>query len=479
MTNFKIVTGTKSTQHLVLIADKNTDFTGLGFSEEILSIIVQSLKDSLPSLHFQIGKKHIWLDIQNLAVQSAKDKELYRRSAAKLWIKIQEYKTENILIQNISESTEATFLYAEAMALAAYQFDKYKTNNTSENIALQEIQMLAKDISKKEIKLLQTIVEATCIARNWVNEPQNFLTAVQLGKEIQKLGKAAPFKVEVWNKAKIESHKMGGLLAVNAGSQLPPTFSILEYKPKVHQNKKPLVLIGKGVVYDTGGLSLKPTENSMDKMKSDMAGAAAVAATIYAVAKAELPVYIIGLIPATDNRPGENAYTPGDVITMHSGLTVEVLNTDAEGRLILADALSYAKKLNPELVIDIATLTGAAMRAIGSEGIVFMGNADTSIKNNFIEAGYQVHERLVEFPLWEEYNNYIKSDIADIKNIGGALAGATTAGMFLQHFTDYPWLHLDIAGMAMTDKKDAYRPKNGTGVGVRLFFEFIKNKFLV
>ncbi|MFL5729672.1 MAG: leucyl aminopeptidase family protein, partial [Cytophagaceae bacterium] len=233
--------------------------------------------------------------------------------------------------------------------------------------------------------------------------------------------------------------------------------------------------VGKGVVYDTGGLSLKPSE-SMSMMKCDMAGAAAVAATIYALAKNKIPLHVIGLIPATDNRPGENAITPGDVITMLSGGTVEVLNTDAEGRLILADALTYAARYKPQLVIDLATLTGSALRAIGKEGIVFMGNAAEKTKKSFSDSGYEVYERLVEFPLWEEYGKQNESDIADIKNLGSGEAGAITAAKFLEHFVDYDWMHLDIAGMAFLGGTDYYRGKNGTGVGVRLLYNFLKKQ---
>src|SRR5690606_37581030 len=187
----------------------------------------------------------------------------------------------------------------------------------------------------------------------------------QLAKEIARLGKEAGFKVTTLNKARIEKEKMGGILAVNQGSILPPTFTIMEHKPNKPVNKKPIVLVGKGVVYDTGGLSLKPTPASMDRMKSDMSGAAVVTGAMYAAAMLQLPLHIIALVPATDNRPGENAYVPGDVITMYSGTTVEVLNTDAEGRLLLADALHYAKRYNPELVVDFATLTGSAAMAVG------------------------------------------------------------------------------------------------------------------
>ena len=268
---------------------------------------------------------------------------------------------------------------------------------------------------------------------------------------------------------------MGGLLAVNQGSIDPPTFSIMNWKPKGATNKKPIVIIGKGIVYDTGGLSLKPTPNSMDLMKSDMGGSAAVVGAIIAIAKAKLNIHVIGLVPATDNRPSGNAYAPGDVITMHDGTSVEVLNTDAEGRLILADALSYAKKYDPELVIDLATLTGAAARAIGKQGIVAMGNDENTMAALKV-SGDEVHERLAEFPFWDEYAEDLKSNIADLKNLGGPEAGAITAGKFLEHFTNYPYTHLDIAGPAFMLSPFNYRGIGGTGVGVRLLFNFLKNK---
>jgi leucyl aminopeptidase len=214
----------------------------------------------------------------------------------------------------------------------------------------------------------------------------------------------------------------------------------------------------------------------MDSMKCDMAGAATVAGTFYAVAKNKLPIHLIGLIPATDNRPSGNAIAPSDVITMMSGTTVEIRNTDAEGRLILADALHYAKQYEPELVIDLATLTGAAVRAIGTYGTLMFGTANENVKKNLQQIGEIVYERLVELPIWEEYEEEIKSDIADIKNLGSDLAGATTAAAFLKHFTNYPWIHLDIAGTAWLDKPEAYKTKNGTGTGVRLLYHFLKER---
>jgi leucyl aminopeptidase len=255
----------------------------------------------------------------------------------------------------------------------------------------------------------------------------------------------------------------------------PPTFSILTWKPEKPKNDKPIILVGKGVVYDTGGLSLKPTNDSMDYMKSDMAGAAAVAGALYALASNKVPVHVVGIIPATDNRPDGNAYVPGDVIRMYDNSTVEVLNTDAEGRMILADGLSWAEKLDPELVFSIATLTGAAHAAIGKYGLVSMGNAGKKAMDALKKSGEQVFERIAEFPFWDEYDELLKSDVADLKNIGGRYAGAITAGKFLEHFTNYPYIHLDIAGPAFNKTRDSYRGKGGSGIGVRLFYDFIKN----
>ena len=364
--------------------------------------------------------------------------------------------------------------YAETLVLCNYQFLKYF--NTKKPHSLIAVSLVS-DLNEQDIDLLNACLKGTYIAKDLVNEPLSHLTALQYSKEIESIGKLAGFSVEVLHKKKIESLKMGGLLAVNKGSLDPPTFNILEWKVASPVNSRPIILVGKGIVYDTGGLSLKPTANSMDIMKSDMGGSAAVVGTMYAIAKAQLNVHVIGLIPATDNRPSGNAYAPGDVITMFDGTTVEVMNTDAEGRLILADALSFAKKYSPELDIDVATLTGAAARAIGKQGIVAMGN-DTLTMAKLKESGQRVHERIAEFPFWDEYKDDLKSPIADLKNLGGPEGGAITAGKFLEHFTDYPYTHLDIAGMAFMTTPFSYHGKGGTGVGVRLLFDFLTAKCL-
>jgi len=383
-------------------------------------------------------------------------------------------KADAVSVLNTTGESALAYAFTEGLALSNYKFSKYLTKD-KEDKALTKVLVDKNTLSKAEVEELNILVNAVFAARTLINEPVSFLTAKQLGEEFKKLAKEAGVKAEVFDKKKIETLKMGGLLAVNYGSQDPPSFSVLEYKPAKAKNKQPIVLVGKGVVYDTGGLSLKPTGNSMDQMKSDMSGGACVAAVITAAAKAKLPLHIVALVPATDNRPGENAYTPGDVIRMMDGSTVEVLNTDAEGRMILADALHYAKKFKPELVIDVATLTGAAMRALGSHASAYMGTASKSTKEKIEKSGYDTFERLWEFPLWEEYGKMLQSDIADQKNIGGELAGMITAGKFLEKFTDYPWLHLDIAGAAFTLSESDYRGRGGTAIGVRLLFNFLKN----
>ncbi|WP_242919339.1 leucyl aminopeptidase family protein [Pontibacter liquoris] len=413
-----------------------------------------------------------------LAVAEAKT-EGSRREALRQagYTLLKQLRTDNVAALAIQDKTgtDASLYLAEGLYLSNYQYLKHKTKNTKPS-PLQSITIADAHVHAQDVTELANLLEAVCKVRDLVNEPHSHQTAVQLSEELTAFGEAAGFKTEVLDELKIQSLKMGGLLAVNQGSEEPATFTIMEWKPENAKNTKPYVLVGKGVVYDTGGLSLKPTPQSMDYMKSDMAGAAAVAGVLYAVAKNKLPLHVIGLVPATDNRPGGNAVAPGDVITMHNGMTVEVLNTDAEGRLILADALSFAHKYNPELVFDLATLTGAAMRAVGKEGMVAMGTAGDQVMAELKKGGDAVHERLVEFPLWEEYKKHMESDVADLKNIGGADAGAITAGIFLQHFTSYPWVHFDIAGTAYLHSEDAYRGKLATGSGVRLLYNFLRTK---
>jgi len=421
------------------------------------------------------NNKDLFLQFIELNPTGYLNLEAARKAGGILATELKSLKINSILLSTDSTDSSLLLAYAEGLALGSYQFGRYKKEVPE--IYIKTI-FLKGNIDQNQIADLEGLIQGTFLARDLVNIPASHQSAEQLSESIKEIGSDSGFKVEILNKSKIEALKMGGLLSVAAGSLDPPTFNILEWKPENAKNSQPVIFVGKGVVFDTGGLTLKPTPNSMDLMKSDMAGAAAVIGALYTVAKTKLPFHVIGLIPATDNRPGVRATEPGDVITMYDGTTVEVMNTDAEGRLILGDALHYAKKYNPEIVIDLATLTGAAARAIGQQGIVYMSTADEKSKDTLEKSGEAVYERCVEFPLWEEYGELIKSDIADLKNVAsGANAAAITAGKFLEHFIDYPWIHLDIAAPAYISANDSYRPKFGTGVGVRLLINFLKNRY--
>lgn len=438
---------------------KDKQLTELFTQEDLLKIA-----DSKEKFDYTKKGNHF-----NFAVCSDQSDEQLRVSGSF----IQKIISDKIEKLQIIGSDKSVVLFSEGLILANYKFTKYLSE--ANEYKLSEI-ILLEDVKSSKVDELVNSCKVVYWTRDMVNEPVSYLTALKLSEEVAKAGEEAGFSVTVLNKSQIEALKMGGLLGVNRGSMDPPTFTIAEYKHPKAVNKNPIILVGKGVVYDTGGLSLKPTPGSMDCMKSDMAGAAAVAGAIYLAALQKLKINLIVLIPATDNRPGMDAYTPGDILTMHNGSTVEVLNTDAEGRLILADALSYADKYKPEVVIDAATLTGAAVRAIGTHASIVMGNAGDEYFKELEEAGNQVHERVVRFPFWDEYYKEMKSTIADLKNIGGGNAGMITAGKFLEHFIKSPYIHMDVAGPTWLDSPEAYRPKGGTGNGVRLFYQFLKNR---
>ena len=460
----------------ILITNENPDYSSLNLNPEETNTL-QRIKEAKKSvISFYKGAGTDMFQFLEERPSKNANHESARVAGANLASELKSQNIQEITIGTDSKDNDVLICYAVGLALASYRFSKYKKDAPDKSL---KTIYLSGGIDKNGLDELQAIVDGIYHARDLVNTPSSHQTAEQLSSSIQEMGDVAGFKVEVLNKSKIEALKMGGLLSVAAGSIDPPTFNILEWKPDNAINQKPVVFVGKGVVFDTGGLTLKPTPNSMDQMKSDMAGAAAVAGAFYAIAKAKMPYHVIGLIPATDNRPGMKATAPSDVITMYGGTTVEVMNTDAEGRLILGDALEYAKKYNPDLVIDLATLTGAAVRAIGQYGIIFMGTADEKDKAILKKSGEETYERLVELPLWDEYDDLLKSDTADLRNVSsGTNAGAITAGKFLEHFTEgYPWLHLDIAGPAYISSTDAYRTRNATGSGVRLLIKYLKNRY--
>ena len=393
-------------------------------------------------------------------------RELVRNEGCKIADSLNALDCKSLAIVDLS-GADMALVFAEGVELANYRFNKYLSEK--KKVSLVEVKVCG-DVCEKEVARLNSLVKGVFIARDIVNEPLSYMTAKKLAETIEEVGKSCGFKTEILDKKQIESLKMGGLLAVNRGSVEPPTFSILKWEPENAINEHPYILVGKGLVFDTGGYDLKPS-SSMDTMKSDKSGGAAVVGTIAALAMAKVPVKVYGLVPATENRIGATAYVPEDIITMYDGTTVEIANTDAEGRLILADALSYAKKYNPELVIDMATLTGAAIVAVGDKNTAVLGTSPDDIAK-MKECGFNVWERLIELPLWDDFAEQLDSPIADMKNCGKRSGGTITAAMFLKHFTDYKWIHLDIAGPAFTEKKDSYRGNGGTSVPTRLLFRY-------
>jgi leucyl aminopeptidase len=400
--------------------------------------------------------------------------EELRKTASNIKKLIKSNNHKEIVITSSNAAESSVEAFTEGLILSFYSFERYKTHTDEMDKKSYPVKLLLHcKLKPAGLNWLKDLCHAVYLTRNMINEPPNHLNTTALSREIKRMGKEAGFSVEVLGKGKIEALKMGGLLAVNRGSVDPPLFCILEWKPSGKVNKKPIALVGKGIIYDTGGLNIK-TGDYMAQMKADMAGAATVAGVIYTIARCKIPVHVVGLIPATDNRPGGNAYTQGDILTMYNKSTVEVCNTDAEGRLILADAISYSSHYSPELIIDIATLTGSAAMTFGNQAIAVMGNADRKYFSLLEEAGNEVYERTAELPFWDEYSERIKSDIADIKNVGGREAGAIIAGKFLESFADAPLIHLDIAGTGLLKKDDFYRIKEGPGSGLRLLATFIK-----
>jgi len=366
----------------------------------------------------------------------------------------------------------------EGALLAAYRFDAYKSDHRP--APLTQVAILvdgaARDDAGEGVSRGRIVAEATSLARDLVNEPAGSLPPSRFAERVSVAARAAGLSVEVWDETRIAAERLGGLLAVAAGSTQPPRLVRLRYEPEGATPETPLVaLVGKGITFDSGGLSLKPPTGMMT-MKCDMGGAAAVVASMVAVAQLGAPVRVVGYAPLTENLPSGSATKPGDVFTARNGKTVEVLNTDAEGRLILSDALSLAAEEAPAAIVDLATLTGACVVALGDSIAGLMGN-DEALAGRIRAAGERAGEVFWPLPLPEEYEDHIESSVADMKNIGvTGQAGALSAGLLLQKFVDgRPWAHLDIAGPAFTDKERHYLRKGGTGFAVRTLVELVSS----
>ncbi len=382
------------------------------------------------------------------------------------------YKTEykGISIEDITRSV------VEGVLLSLYNFTMYKTLKKEDKAVINNFTLIVqkKDVLakvKSVAKNTQTVAEAVCFTRDIVNMAGSDATPTFLANKAKEIAKKTGVKCRTLSRPDMKRLGMGGILNVSRGSSQPPKFIILEYNTR-KKNNDTIVLIGKGVTFDSGGISLKPGAN-MDLMKADMAGAAAVLGAFKAISNLKPATHIVGLVPCTENMPSGSALKPGDIIKCMSGKTVEILNTDAEGRLILADAIAYAKRYKPDAIIDLATLTGACVAALGTFTSGMLGNND-KLKERVKHAGEKSHERVWELPLWKEYYELIKSNIADIKNTGGRYAGTITAACFLGEFVEnFPWVHLDIDGTFLVEKDTPYIRKGATGVGVRLLTRLI------
>ena len=459
----------KKSKVYVIDTIKTLEKTGLS-KDEIDHVRQQHKKNKITCFEFNRFAYTDFVVILDDSKSENANLEQARIAGKEMYSRLNKLKISTIQLIDECLKPVICLAFAEGLRLSNYQFTKHKTK--PEFLSL-DIQITSKKLSKTDIENLNLRCEAVCFCKDLINEPHNFQSAAQFAKTLANKAKTLGVKATVFDKKQIEALKMGGLLGVNRGSVNPPTFTILEWKPKTAKNTKPVVLIGKGLVFDTGGINIK-TGDYMEDMKSDMAGGATVASTVFALAAMKSKHHVIALIPATDNRPGAHAMVPGDVITMRSGKTVEVVNTDAEGRLILADALDYAKLYKPQLVIDAATLTGSAARAIGKYGIVAMQKNAETFFQALQKSGEEVCERVVEFPLWDEYLEELKSEVADIKNCGSAYAGAITAGRFMAEFADYPYIHMDIAGVAFNNSAYKYFGSQASGFGVRLLINFFE-----
>jgi leucyl aminopeptidase len=404
--------------------------------------------------------------------------EKYRRAGATAAKKARSVKAKHaaLFLPTLgAKAADVIYAVTEGAILSQYTFDKYITKNKESRSTLEEILIATNSGAIAEagtgaVAQAHIVCEATALARDLANAPGIELYPETLAEAALESAKRSGYTATVRDEREILELGMGGVIGVSQGSRRPPRFIIMEYgKP----SNRTVVLVGKGVTFDTGGISIKPAAG-MAEMKMDMCGAAAVIGTFEAVARLRFPIHLVGLIPAVENMPGGNSIRPGDILRHYNGMTSEVDNTDAEGRLILADALAYAERFKPAAVIDLATLTGACVVALGHHATGMMGN-DDRLMDALTAAGEKTYERVWPLPLFDEYEKLIKSDVADVKNVGGRWAGAITAGWFLKKFIgDYKWVHLDIAGTAILEEAGPYAPRGGSGVGVRLLTEFLR-----
>ncbi|MER3545411.1 MAG: leucyl aminopeptidase [Chloroflexota bacterium] len=380
------------------------------------------------------------------------------------------------------EAQSAAQALAEGTLLGLYEFNRHKAPSEDQRqvaeMAVVEFDAARLPAIEAGVRAGRAIAAAVALTRDLVNEPPNFATPTLLAQRAHQIAEGRRISVTVLEREEMRELGMGALLAVAQGSDEPPKFIILDYQPEPRQEgatPPTVVLVGKGITFDSGGLSIKPAEG-MEEMKSDMAGGAAVMGAVQAIADLNLPVRVVGLVPATENVINGHAYKPADIVRAMNGKTIEIISTDAEGRLILADALVYAKRYAPQAVVDLATLTGACITALGKGQAAGLFSTDDKLAEQLKRASASTGERIWPLPLYDEYSDVMKSDVADLKNSGGRYSGVGASAAFLKAFAEgYPWAHLDIAPMAYLDKDKPYTPKGATGFGVRLLVQFVRD----
>ena len=420
-----------------------------------------------------LGKKDKW-----------SREKLRKRSAGILgYGKCQNAKSVHVLAETFSSGLiridDTAEIIPETLDRTDYRFDKYISKKKDEpkreidSVGLLYSKKAQKNSLDAALRRGRVIAEAVNFTRQLINEPANVMPPRELTANARKVAREGKLRCQILGPSEMKRLKMGGIIAVSQGSHEPPQLIILEYG-SAHKKRGTICLVGKGVTFDTGGISIKPSKD-MEKMKYDMSGAAAVLGIMKAASRLKLPIHLVGIAPCVENMPGGGAQRPGDIIKMYNGKSVEVINTDAEGRLILADALAYTEKFKPKAIIDMATLTGACAVTFADKAVGLMGT-DSALVEKIRKAGETTGERCWELPLWEEYFEIIKGHHSDIMNAGSGYGGTITAAMFLKEFVPIKsWAHLDIAGTAWVDSDKPYNARGATGVGVRLVLEFLRN----
>jgi len=443
------------------------DFKGELFERKLL--YTQGLLPAKRVLLTGLGKRGEF-DLEKWRGAASKAGQYVRDAGIKQLV-VQIKKLDGFSEEELAES------FVTGLLLGTYQYHDFKTLEREKIKEIGEVIVIGGTAG--ESKLLrrgtetgQMIAESVCMARDLVNGPSNQITPTLLSEKARQIAKDHGMGIEVLEVGQAEGMGMGAFTAVARGSQEPAKFILLESNKD--KGFDTIALIGKGITFDSGGISLKPSEG-MERMKDDMSGAAAVLAMMQSASRLQIPLHLVGIIPATENLPSGKAYKPGDVLKTLSGQTVEVISTDAEGRLILCDALTYSLRYQPKAILDLATLTGACVVALGDYVIGLFGN-DASLLKRVEEAAEKTGEKVWRLPLWDEYFEYLKSDVADFKNVGTRAAGAIIGGIFLSKFVEkIPWVHLDIAGPASIEKERPYVPRGGTGVGVRLVLQLLRD----